>query len=84
MGVLRSLHEAVAQLGTALQPYLGELLASLVHLLLYATHCVCEAPAADGGEGGEERSLLSVDARLDPSVPIGLCCCRRARSACGR
>ena len=55
LGVLRSLHEALAQLGGALAPYLPELLATLRHLLLYATHCVCFAsPIAGFAAGGDD------------------------------
>ena len=56
LGVLRSLHEALAQLGGALAPYLPELLATLRHLLLYATHCVCFAsPIAGFAAGGDDE-----------------------------
>ena len=67
LGVLRSLHDAVAQLGDSLTRFLPQLSAALSHLLLYATHCVCQMDGSD-----EEAHLLPADSRLDPATPANL------------
>ena len=76
LGVLRSLHEAVAQLGGALSPYLPQLLAALQHLMLYATHCVCSAGNHDDAEAenvpSAEGVLLPNQYRLEPQVATTL------------
>ena len=41
------------------------MLTSLLHMLLYATHCVCAAPA-----GEPEAELLPPAARLDGAAPL--------------
>ena len=66
LGVLRSLHDAVAQLGGSLTRFLPQLSAAS-HLLLYATHCVCQMDGSD-----EEAHLLPADSRLDPATPANL------------
>ena len=43
LGVLRSLHDAVAQLGSRLVGFLPELLGSLGHVMIYAAHCICQS-----------------------------------------
>ena len=65
--MLRSLHDAVAQLGGSLTRFLPQLSAALSHLLLYATHCVCQMDGSD-----EEAHLLPADSRLDPATPANL------------
>ena len=78
LGVLRSLHEAVSQLGSALREYVDELFGAVGHLLLYATHCVCtyDTPTIDDNGvatgGGDEAALLPPEASLGSDVPAVL------------
>lgn len=72
LGVLRSIHEALAQLGGALRPYGEELLAALEHMFLFCSHCAC---AAEGAADGTPTPTLPTEAPLaliDPSPLVTL------------
>ena len=79
LGVLRSLHEAVSQLGAALPPYLSELLSSLSHLLLYSTHCACNAE----GHEADEAALLLQAQHLALTSHVHSISCKQERRGYG-
>ena len=71
--MLRSLHEAIAQLGGQLRIYLPMLLASISHLLVYATHCICfDSWATASATPSEEGALLPARVTLEPKVEVTL------------
>ena len=56
IGTLRSLHDAVAQLGSSLTCFLPELVGAISHLLLYVTHCACTSVGTSVGVAGANAS----------------------------